>query len=242
MSPDDPTARGLIMELAIDTYKRSAVVAYKTPNSRRFFVHKAKRLIRLARVVHNGRLFIPDIVASLREAAEELIELGNILLLTEKGYELLKGLTWIKSKEFAPEGLEWDVREKTRHHVRPEEKIRCSLCRTHLVYPAQIVWRRGLQIIDTSSDIGIYCLTREAVRNGWGKLQDLITQVRAVRETVAARHAPAEPADHGTRAGVATSTPTPTDGRAPARTYPRPTARRPTPVFVQLPLFYPEEP
>ena len=80
------------MEFAIDTYKQSAVVTYKTPNSRRFFVNKTKRLIRLARVVHNGRLFIPEIVASLREAAEELIELGNILLLTDKGYEFLKGL------------------------------------------------------------------------------------------------------------------------------------------------------
>ena len=230
------------MELAIDTYKQSAVVTYKTPSSRRFFVNKAKRLIRLARVVHHGRLFIPEIVASLREAAEELIELGNILLLTEKGYELLKGLTWIKSKEFAPEDLDWDVREKTRHHVRPEDRIRCSLCRTHLVYPAQIVWRRGLQIVATSSEIGIYCLTREAVRNGWGKLQDLITQVRAVRETVAPRDTSIEPAVHRASPEAATITPTPTDATTPARTYPRPTASRPTPIFVQLPLLYPKQP
>jgi hypothetical protein len=230
------------MEFAIDTYKQSAVVTYKTPNSRRFFVNKAKRLIRLARVVHNGRLFIPEIVASLREAAEELIELGNILLLTDKGYEFLKGLTWIKSKEFAPEDLEWDVREKTRHHVHPDDKIRCSLCRTHLVYPAQIVWRRGLQIISTSSDIGIYCLTREAVRNGWGKLQDLITQVRAVREAVAASDTSTEPAEHRTRVRKGMDTPRPTDGTPPARTYPRPMASRPTPMFVQLPLFCSEQP
>lgn len=230
------------MELAIDTYRQDAVITYKTPNSRRFFVNKAKRLIRLARVVHTGRLFIPEIVASLREAAEELIELGNILLLTEKGYELLKGLTWIKSKEFAPEDLAWDVREKTRHHVRPEDKVRCSLCRTHLVYPAQIVWRRGLQIIDTSSEIGIYCLTREAVRHGWGKLQDLITQVRAVRETVAARGTPLEPTAQPTNPGAtARATPIPESGIGHARIYRRPTARRSTSVFVQLPLFYQEE-
>jgi len=229
------------MELAIDTYRQDAVITYKTPHSRRFFVNKAKRLIRLARVVHTGRLFIPEIVASLREAAEELIELGNILLLTEKGYELLKGLTWIKSKEFAPEDLEWDVREKTRHRVSPEDKIRCSLCRTHLVYPAQIVWRRGLQVIDTSSDIGIYCLTREAVRHGWGKLQDLITQVRAVRETVAVHDAPPEPGVQRTSTEGTTARRPSAERAAAARTYRRPTAIRLAPMFVQLPLFHPEE-
>ena len=230
------------MEVTIDTYKQSAALSYKTPQSRRFFTNKTKRLIRLARVVHKGRLFIPEIVASLREATEELIELGNILLLTEKGYALLQGLTWIKSKEFAPENLEWDVREKTRHHVRPEDKIRCSLCRTHLIYPAQIVWRRGLTTIDTSADIGIYCLTREAVRNGWGKLQDLITQVRAVRRE-ATGEMPTESVTAAPSTAQPSATTTPTLPAIPprSRAYPQAVAARPAPAFAQLQLFYGEQ-
>ena len=46
--------------------------------------------------------------------------------------------------------------------------------------PAQIVWRRGLEVISISAPIGIQCLTKEAAKRGWGKLQDLITEVRAI--------------------------------------------------------------
>jgi hypothetical protein len=90
------------MELAIDTYKRSQAVSYRSPSSRRFFFNKAKRLSNLAHRIHEGRLFIPDIVAALREAADELIDLGNILLLTDRCYQLLQDLTWIKSRELPP--------------------------------------------------------------------------------------------------------------------------------------------
>jgi hypothetical protein len=182
----------------------------------------------------------------LREAADELIALGNIILLTEKATELLQGLSWIQSKDFAPEDLEWDVREKTRHHVRPEDKVRCNLCGAHLVYPAQIVWRRGLTTVATSADIGIYCLTREAVRNGWGKLQDLITEVRAVRaregdssETTALPEAaaaspPDEPPPVRPAETVTPMAPQLTPGPMP---YLRPTSR-PAAALLQLPLVY----
>ena len=106
------------MELDIDTYKTPAALSYTTPSARRFFTVKTKRLIRLARRIHDGRLFLPEIVIALREAADELIQLGNIILLTDRAAELLSGLRWIKSKDFAPEDLEWDVREKTRRHVQ----------------------------------------------------------------------------------------------------------------------------
>lgn len=224
------------MELTLDTYKRPASLSYKTPSSRRFFTNKARRLIRLARRIHDGRLFIPEIVSLLREAADELIELGSLLLLTEKGIELLHGLSWIKSDQFAPSDLAWDIREKTRHHVAAEERVRCTLCRTHLVWPAQIVWRRGLTVVQVSADIGIHCLTRDAVRNGWGKLNDLITEVRAVRAKHAATsEAPAQDADP---APLANSPSPPVPASPVPRLYPR-VEPQPAPAFLQLPLVFP---
>ncbi len=233
------------MELDIDTYKTPAALSYKTPSARRFFTVKTKRLIRLARRIHDGRLFLPEIVTALREAADELIQLGNIILLTDRAAELLSGLRWIKSTDFAPEDLEWDVREKTRRHVQPEDRVRCSLCRTRLVWPAQIVWRRGLQIVSTSADIGIHCLTRDAIRNGWGKLQDLITQVRAIRAQQQPRaessspDVPPPPAPEGPAVPAGPSTPPPLALYSP-RPYLPPGPAGPVPICCQLSFSFSE--
>jgi hypothetical protein len=233
------------MELNIDTYKRPAALSYTTPSARRFFTVKTKRLIRLARRIHDGRLFLPEIVTALREAADELIQLGNIILLTDRAAELLSGLRWIKSTDFAPEDLEWDVREKTRRHVQLQDRVRCSLCRTRLVWPAQIVWRRGLQVVQTSADIGIHCLTRDAIRNGWGKLQDLITQVRAVRaqqsppSEVAPAEAPPMPLPDSLASPVLSSAPS-REPFCPALMSPRLPAACSTMGCRQLSLSFPQ--
>ena len=233
------------MELDIDTYKTPAALSYTTPSARRFFTIKTKRLIRLAQRIHDGRLFLPDIVAALREAADELIELGNIILLTDRAADLLSGLRWIKSKEFAAEDLEWDVREKTRHHVQPEDRVRCALCRTRLVWPAQIVWRRGLTVVSVSSDIGIHCLTRDAIRQGWGKLQDLITQVRAVRAqqlpsaTEDGRHVPLTPASDPAAPSPAAPSP-PAISSCESRPYLPPAPTRPALACRQLSFSFAE--
>lgn len=182
------------MELTLRSYKPTATLSYHSPGARRFFTVKAKRLIRLARRVHDGRLFLPEIVALIQEAARELLHLGGLLLLTDKGQTLLSDLSWILSPQFAPSGLTWDVREKQRH--RSSHAVHCTLCRTKLVWPAQIVWRRGLQVVGISSPIGIQCLTKEAARRGWGKLQDLITAVHAITAT-----APATPPTEHPQAG-----------------------------------------
>src|SRR5574337_339808 len=174
------------MGITLQSYKPTSTLTYHSPGTRRFFTVKAKRLIRLARRVHDGRLFLPEIVTLIQEAARELLHLGGLLLLTDKGQILLSDLAWILSPQFAPSGLTWDVREKQRHRSHPP--VHCTLCRVNLVWPAQIVWRRGLQIVGISSPIGIQCLTKEAARRGWGKLQDLITEVQAITAT-----APAEP-------------------------------------------------
>lgn len=175
------------MELTVHSYKPTGTLTFQSSGTRRFFTIKAKRLIRLARRVHDGRLFLPEIVALLREAAQELLTLGGFLLLTDKGQTFLADLSWILSPRFAPTDLSWDVREKQRHRASPPE--RCTLCRVKLVWPAQIVWRRGLQVVGMSAPIGIHCLTQEAITRGWGKLQDLITEVRAITT-----HAPPESA------------------------------------------------
>lgn len=209
------------MEVALSTYSKSASVTYESPSSRRFFTVKAKRLVRLARRVHDGRLFLPDIVSLLREAADELITLGGFLLLTEKGLELLTDLAWITSPAFAPEDLSWDIREKARHRAEPPE--RCTLCGVKLVWPAQIVWRRALRVVSVSQPIGIQCLTREAVRHGWGKLHHLITEVRALLDTVPAGRAQGLP-----------------HVPAPVAAAPAPTiAAPPPPAILELPLIYP---
>lgn len=166
------------MELSISTYKPTGTLTYTSPGTRRFFTVKAKRLVRLAHRIHDGRLFLPDIVTLVQEAAHELLSLGGFLLLTDKGAALLTELSWIISTKFAPTDLNWDIREKQRHRASPPE--RCTLCRVQLVWPAQIIWRRGLEVVSISAPIGIQCLTHEAAKKGWGKLQDLITQVRAI--------------------------------------------------------------
>jgi hypothetical protein len=113
------------------------------------------------------------------------------------------------------------------------------------VWPAQIVWRRGLQVVQTSANIGIHCLTRDAIRNGWGKLQDLITQVRAIRaqqqppadSTPADVLPPPPPEPLAPPAGPSTS---PSFTPCSPRSYPRPAPTRPVPVCRQLSFTFAE--
>lgn len=231
------------MELTVHSYKPTGTLTYHSPGTRRFFTIKAKRLIRLARRVHDGRLFLPEIVALLQEAAQELVTLGGFLLLTDKGHTLLADLAWILSPRFAPTDLDWDVREKQRHRADPPE--RCTLCRVKLVWPAQIVWRRGLEVVGTSAPIGIQCLTKEAARRGWGKLHDLITEVRAITSTIPGddrrenqhSHAPTV-SDHddrqGRTKGLATAASDLRNGPAPSTGDSRQPA---TQMSLSLPLF-----
>lgn len=107
------------MELTLRSYKPTTTLSYHSPGTRRFFTIKAKRLVRLARRDHDGRLFLPEIVTLIQEAARELLHLGGLLLLTDKGQMLLSDLSWILSPHFAPSGLTWDVREKQRHAAPP---------------------------------------------------------------------------------------------------------------------------
>src|SRR5574337_607641 len=114
------------MGITLQSYKPTSTLTYHSPGTRRFFTVKAKRLIRLARRVHDGRLFLPEIVTLIQEAARELLQLGGLLLLTDKGQTLLSDLAWILSPQFAPSGLTWDVREKQRHRSNPA--VHCTLC------------------------------------------------------------------------------------------------------------------
>jgi len=169
------TIRPTPAAIELATFRKAPAFRYEHPSTRRFFMNKARSLIRLAKRVHEGKLFLPDLVASLREAARALLDLGGFLLLTDRGQVLMDDLAWIVSPRFAPEGLDATVQEKARHRADPPE--RCTLCRARLVYPAEVVWRRGLEVVAVSAPIGIGCL------NGrFGKLQDLITQVRIQRE------------------------------------------------------------
>ena len=169
------------MKIDLSAYTKAGSLSYTSPKDQRFFTAKAKRLIRLARRIHDGRLFLPEIVTALREAANQLIALGAFLLLTEKGSAFLDDLFWITSDRFAPEGLDYTVQERSRFR----DQTRCSICRSHLVWPAQIVWRKGLEIVDVSAPIGIGCLTRSA-----GKLEPLIAEIRAVLERYQAEAPP----------------------------------------------------
>lgn len=177
---------GLSMQIDLAAYTKAGSLSYTSPKDQRFFTANAKRLIRLARRIHDGRLFLPEIVTALREAADQLIALGAFLLLTEKGSAFLDDLFWITSAEFAPEGLDFTVQERSRFR----ETTRCPLCRSRLVWPAQIVWRKGLEIVDVSSPIGIGCLKRTA-----GKLEPLIAEIRAVLERYQAEAPPPNPLD-----------------------------------------------
>jgi len=87
------------MQINLAAYTKAGSLSYTSPKYQRFFTAKAKRLIRLARRIHDGRLFLPEIVTALREAANQLIALGAFLLLTEKASAFLDDLFWITSAQ-----------------------------------------------------------------------------------------------------------------------------------------------
>jgi len=153
--------------IKIVNYKGSVVHSWKAPKNRRGCKAQIRKLLRLYWRCKQTNLLTKELFAAIKSYAEALYKLAiEVFIVEPELASLLKEVMSTTIEEFEEE----IVAEKMRVH----ENQKCSFCRTKLVYPAYVVYRKGLEIVKKSDPIGIYCLKSLA-----GKLNDLVVEIYA---------------------------------------------------------------
>lgn len=146
-------------------YKGNVVARWKAPRTKRQVIYAIKKLLKFYYRCKASGLLTKQLVEAIKKYGAILHDMAGVKLLAYG--ELALGLQEIARLKI--EDLEEEiVTEKERKH---EDAI-CSLCRTRLVYPAYIVYRKGLDVVKTSEPVGIRCLHRMV-----GRINDLITEL-----------------------------------------------------------------
>jgi hypothetical protein len=147
------------------SYKGSVAGVWRVPTTSRQLVGSIKKVIKFYYRCKESHLLTPELVKTLKSYAATLWDYSFLLVIGSlKHNEIYKVLEEIKNLDENMDLTAEIVEEKFRKH----EKQACSLCRTELVYPAYIVWRKGAEIVKQSPPIGIVCLNSRI-----NKLNDL---------------------------------------------------------------------
>jgi hypothetical protein len=156
------------MVLKLRDYKGSVATQWKTPRTAKQLVASIKKLVKFYFRCKESHLLTPDIVDALKTYAIKLDEYAFFVLVarrkTPELFSVLEEMKALVAEDLTAEVVE----EKVRQH---EPRV-CSICRVPLVYPAYIVWRKGLEVVKQSAPIGIMCLNARKA-----KLQNLIAEI-----------------------------------------------------------------
>jgi len=159
--------------IKIVNYKGRISSKWTLPKTHRGAVRSAIKLLRFYYRCKNAGLLIPSLVQSLKKVADIYLEKWSytILAVPELAtmFGEIKNLKVENEQDFAV--VEEKVRQRTIAY--------CSLCGTKLVYPAYVIKRKGLQILEKSSPVGIRCLN-----NHIAHLNDLVKTVEVAQPTV----------------------------------------------------------
>lgn len=140
-------------KIRITDYKGSVIAGWKTPKTKRQAGYAFVRLIRFYRRCKEHNLLTKDIVSAIKRFTEAILKYTSALGWMIADPEIMSSLNEIKQLKI--EELEEElVAEKMRTHTDAV----CSMCKTRLVYPAYVVYRKGLTIVKKSNPIGIRCL------------------------------------------------------------------------------------
>jgi hypothetical protein len=173
--------KGQNLIIKIVNYKGRISSKWTLPKTHRGAVRSAIKLLRFYYRCKNAGLLIPSLVQSLKKVVDIYLEkwIYTILAVPELAtmFGEIKNLKVEDEKDFAV--FEEKVRQRTIAY--------CSLCGTKLVYPAYVIKRKGLEIIEKSSPVGIRCLN-----NHIAHLNDLVKIVEVAQPTVG-RHSGVKP-------------------------------------------------
>jgi hypothetical protein len=159
--------------IKIVNYKGRISSKWTLPRTHRGAVRSAIKLLRFYYRCKNAGLLIPSLVQSLKKVVDIYLEKWCCTILAVP--ELITMFNEIKNLKVEDEQDFAVVEEK----VRQRTIAYCSLCGTKLVYPAYIIKRKGLEIIEKSSPVGIRCLNNHIAR-----LNDLVKTVEVTQPAV----------------------------------------------------------
>jgi len=155
--------------ILIKNYKGSVVGSWHVPRTKRQTACAVRKLLRLYWRCKQADILTKGLFDVIKRYAEALYRLATeVFLINPELVPMLREVLSTKVEDLEDEV----VVEKKRVHTNAV----CSFCRTKLVYPAFIAYRKGSTVVRQSlSPVGIICLTRIK-----GRLNDLITEIEAV--------------------------------------------------------------
>jgi len=156
--------------IKIVNYKGRISSKWTLPKTHRGAARSAIKLLRFYYRCKNAGFLIPSLVQSLKKVADIYLEKWSYTILAVP--ELATMFGEIKNLKVENEQDFAVVEEK----VRQRTIVYCSLCGTKLVYPAYVIKRKGLQILEKSSPVGIRCLNSHI-----SHLKDLVKTVEVVQ-------------------------------------------------------------
>jgi hypothetical protein len=159
--------------IKIVNYKGRISSKWTLPKTHRGVVRSAIKLLRFYYRCKNAGLLIPSLVQSLKKVADIYLEKWSYTILAVP--ELATMFGEIKNLKIENEQDFAVVEEK----VRQRTIAYCSLCGTKLVYPAYVIKRKGLEVIEKSAPDGIRCLN-----NHISHLNDLVKTVEVSQPSV----------------------------------------------------------
>jgi len=165
--------KGQNLIIKIVNYKGRISSKWTLPKTHRGAARSAIKLLRFYYRCKNAGLLIPSLVQSLKKVADIYLEKWSYTILAVPELAIMfneiKNLKVEDEQDFAV--VEEKVRQRTIAY--------CSLCGTKLVYPAYVIKRKGLEVIEKSSPVGIRCLN-----NHIAHLNDLVKTVEVSQPTV----------------------------------------------------------
>jgi hypothetical protein len=159
--------------IKIVNYKGRISSKWTLPKTHRGAIRSAIKLLRFYYRCKNAGLLIPSLVQSLKKVADIYLEKWSYTILAVP--ELATMFSEIKNLKVENEQDFAVVEEK----VRQRTIAYCSLCGTKLVYPAYVIKRKGLEVIEKSSPVGIRCLNCHIAH-----LNDLVKTVEIAQSSV----------------------------------------------------------
>lgn len=157
-------------KIKIVDYKGNVIDKWMYPKTEKDYIKSIVNLARFYYRCKKSKLLTNEIISFMKEFLETVQKKVTVAMITHP--EIITAIKEIK--ELTPHGYqeEWVI-EKIRKH----KLANCSLCTTHLKYPAFVVYRSGNKIVQMSEPVGIFCLKKTM-----GKLQNLITNIKIETE------------------------------------------------------------
>lgn len=151
--------------MKIINYKGKISSKWEAPKTPKGALRTAIKFLQFYHRCKTAGLLLPDVIRVMKQVVEKFLEhYTYVVIAIPEIMILFNEIRSLKEDE--------TIFETVEEKIRQREHARCSICGTRLVYPAYVVYRRGLEEVRRSKPVGIICLNNKVK-----KLQDFVKKI-----------------------------------------------------------------